>query len=154
LFLVRWIIRRRAQRQAAPSSAAGTRLAPGQWTLAGMMSLTTIVAISLALARRVDFPHQQLVAVIITCVGFSVTSLFSLAVAHHMKTRCWRIASVLLLCPLAGAVVGLLIGPIGGMGVMAAVALVQSLTIVFFVEVLTLRFDTRKRPAHQALSAS
>jgi hypothetical protein len=83
-------------------------------------------------------------------VGFSITTLVSLAVTRHIKARLWRMVMVLLICPFAGAVVGGLIGPSRDVGVMAAVALVQSLAIVFFIEVLSVRGVTRAGTGRRA----
>jgi hypothetical protein len=149
VFLFRWFVVELPRRRAEGGSRSRNRLPAGQWTLAGIMSLTTVVAVSLALARAVELPNEELLPVIVACLGFSATTLVALWITCGIERQVWHLPAVLLVCPLIGAVVGVMMGPAPYVGVMAGVALVQSLAVVFFVDVVRMRVRRPTRSDHR-----
>ncbi len=107
---------------------------PPQWTLAGIMSLITVVAVALGYGRMVDFPQAEAALAAISCIGFALTTLISLFIAYGINRTRWHVPAVVLTCPPIGAVVGLMLGTAMYAGVMAVVALIQSLVLVLLID--------------------
>jgi hypothetical protein len=116
-----------------PSRVGGL---PRQWSIAGILTLTTVVAVALGFARAVEFPAHEGGSVIFTCIGFALTTLLALFIACGIKKRRWHLLALVLTCSPIGAVIGLMFGPLPYVAAMTVVALIQSLLVVFVIDVI------------------
>ena len=118
----------------APVSSEG--LGRWQFSLAGMMILTTFIAVLLGVGRHCHFPETGVLLVAACCVGFALVTLGTFWSVFRWEDPWAKIITAVLLGPVVGGALGLLCGsshavlPFAAMSGIQGIWLVLSLTIV------------------------